>query len=203
MLQPPVGGGGESSEAPQDTAQAVRLSAPPVHLPTGGPGLAQGPPVCPLAGGAIRGPQFTCPSEVRDLEGPWGEGSHPLLTMLPARTVCAAAAKSLQLCPILCDPMDSSPPGSPSLVHSPGQNTGVGCHFLLQCMKVKSESEVAQLCLTFRDPMGCSPPGSSTHGIFQVRILEWVAIVFSGGIFPTQGLNAGPLHCRQTRLFTV
>ena len=62
---------------------------------------------------------------------------------------------------------------------SPGKNTGVGCHFLLQCMKVKSEREVAQSCLTLRDPMDCSPPGSSVHGILQARILEWVAISFS------------------------
>ena len=62
---------------------------------------------------------------------------------------------------------------------SPGKNTGVGCHFLLQCMKVKSESEVAQSCLTLRDPMDCSLPGPSTHGIFQARVLEWGAIVFS------------------------
>ena len=62
---------------------------------------------------------------------------------------------------------------------SPGKNTGVGCHFLLQCMKVKSESEVAQSCLTFHDPMDCSLPGSSVHGIFQARALEWGAIAFS------------------------
>ena len=62
---------------------------------------------------------------------------------------------------------------------SPGKNTGVGCHFLLQCMKVKSESEFAQSCLTPRDPMDCSPPGSSIHGIFQARVLEWGAIAFS------------------------
>ena len=61
---------------------------------------------------------------------------------------------------------------------SPGKNTGVGCHFLLQCMKVKSESEDAQSYLTLRDPMDCSPPGSSVHGIFQARVLEWVAIAF-------------------------
>ena len=59
---------------------------------------------------------------------------------------------------------------------SPGKNTGVGCHFLLQRMKVKSESEVAQLCPTFRDPMDCSPPGFSVHGIFQAGVLEWAAI---------------------------
>ena len=62
---------------------------------------------------------------------------------------------------------------------SPGKNTGVGCHFLLQCMKVKSESEVAQLCLTLSDRMDCSLPGSSVHGIFQARVLEWVASAFS------------------------
>ena len=56
---------------------------------------------------------------------------------------------------------------------SPGKNTGVGCHFLLQCMKVKSEREVAQSCPTLRDPLDCSPPGSSVHGISQVRVLEW------------------------------
>ena len=62
---------------------------------------------------------------------------------------------------------------------SPGENTGVGCHFLLQCMKVKSESEVAQSCPTLSDPMDCSLPGSSVHGIFQARVLEWGAIAFS------------------------
>jgi len=62
---------------------------------------------------------------------------------------------------------------------SPGKNTGVGCHFLLQCMKVKSESEVAQSCPTLRDPMDCSPLGSSIHGIFQAKVLEWGAIFFS------------------------
>ena len=61
----------------------------------------------------------------------------------------------------------------------PGKNTGVSCHILLQCMKVKSESEVIQWCLTLSDPMDCSLPGSSIHGILQVRVLEWVAIAFS------------------------
>ena len=59
---------------------------------------------------------------------------------------------------------------------SPGKNTGVGCHFLLQCMKVKSESEVTQSCLALSDLMDCSLPGSSIHGIFQARVLEWGAI---------------------------
>ena len=62
---------------------------------------------------------------------------------------------------------------------SPSKNTGVGYHFLLQCMKVKSESEVAQSCLTLSDLMDCSLPGSSVHGIFQARVLEWGAIAFS------------------------
>ena len=60
-----------------------------------------------------------------------------------------------------------------------GKNTGVGCHFLLQCRKVKSESEVGQLCPTLSDPMDCSLPGSSIHGIFQARVLQWGAIAFS------------------------
>ena len=96
--------------------------------------------------------------------------------------LAAAAANSLQSCPTLCDPKDGSPPAAwwlPRPWDSPGKNTGVGCHFLLQCMKVKSESEVAQSCLTVHNPMDCSPPGSSVHGIFQARVLEWGAIAFS------------------------
>ena len=137
----------------------------------------------------------------------------------------AAAAKSLQSCPTLCNLIDGSPPGSPvpgiiqarilewvaisfsnawkwkwsrlvmsdsswphglqptRLLHPwdfPGKSTGVGCHCLLQCMKVKSESEIAQSCPTLSDPMDCSLPGSSVHEIFQARVLEWGAIAFSG-----------------------
>ena len=92
-------------------------------------------------------------------------------------SAAAAAAASLQSCPTLCDPIDGSLPGSRPW-DSPGKNTGGGCHFLLQCMKVKSESEVAQSCQTLRDPMDCSLPGSSIHGIFQARVLEWGAIAF-------------------------
>ena len=62
---------------------------------------------------------------------------------------------------------------------SPGKNTGMGCHFLLQCMKVKSQSEIAQSCPTLSDPMDYSLPGSSVHGIFRARVLEWGAIAFS------------------------
>ena len=84
----------------------------------------------------------------------------------------AAAAKSLQSCPTLCDPIDGSPPGSavPGILQA--RTTGVGCHLPLQCMKVKSESEVTQSCLTLHDPMNCSLPGSSIYGIFQARVLE-------------------------------
>ena len=94
-------------------------------------------------------------------------------------TAAAAAAKSLQSCLTLCDPIDGSPPVSPRPWDSSGKNTGVCCHFLLQCMKVKSVSEVAQSYLTLSDPMDCSLPGSSIHGIFQARVLEWGAIAFS------------------------
>ena len=74
---------------------------------------------------------------------------------------------------------------------SPGNNTGVGCHFLLQCMKVKSESEVAQSCRTLSDPMDCSPPGSSIHGIFQARVLQWGATAFSITAVPRLLNNQG------------
>ena len=66
---------------------------------------------------------------------------------------------------------------------SPGKDTGVGCHFLLQCMKVKSESKVTQSCTTRSYPMDCSPPGFSVHGIFQARVLEWGAISFTLNVF--------------------
>ena len=91
----------------------------------------------------------------------------------------AAAAKSLQSCPTLWLHR-RQPTRLPRPWDSPGKNTGVGCYFLLQCMKVKSESEVTQSCPTLIDPMDCSPPGSSVHGIFQARVLEWGAIAFSG-----------------------
>ena len=90
-------------------------------------------------------------------------------------------AKSLQSCLTLCDPIDIwQPTRLPRPWDSPGKNTGVGCRFLLQCMKVKSESEVAQSCPTLSDPMDCSLPGSSIYGIFQAKVLEWDAIAFSG-----------------------
>ena len=76
-------------------------------------------------------------------------------------------------------PHRRQPTRLPSPWDSPGKNTGVGCHFLLQCMKVKSEREVAQSCPTLSDPMDYSPPGSSAHGTLQARVLEWGAIAFS------------------------
>ena len=75
-------------------------------------------------------------------------------------------------------PQRRQPTRLPRPLDSPGKNTGVGCHFLLQCMKVKREREFAQ-CPTPSDPMDCSLPGSSVHGIFQARVLEWGAIAFS------------------------
>ena len=75
------------------------------------------------------------------------------------------------------------------LVASVVSDSGVGCHFLLQCMKVKSESEVTQSCLTLRNPMDCSPPGSSVHGIFQARVLAWAAIALVHGILQARILE--------------
>ena len=92
-------------------------------------------------------------------------------------TAAAAAAKSLQLYLTLAVRWQST--RLPDPWDPPGKNTGVDCHFFLQCLKVKSESEVAQSCPTLSDPRECSLPGSSIHGIFQARALEWGAIAFS------------------------
>ena len=108
---------------------------------------------------------------------------YPPMVSLGLKTTCrnniAAATKSLQLDTNSVWPHRWQPTRLPHPWDSPGKNTGVDCHFLLQCMKVKSESEVVQLFLTLHDPMDCSPPGSSGHGIFQARVLEWGAIAFS------------------------
>ena len=96
-----------------------------------------------------------------------------------------------QLCLTLCNPHRWQPT---RLLHPrdfPGKNTGVGCHFLLQCMKVKSESEVTQSCLTLSDPMDRSLPGSSVHGISQAGVLEWGAIAFS--VKPLKGFSNEPI----------
>ena len=75
-------------------------------------------------------------------------------------------------------PHRQQPPRLPRPWDSPGKNIGVGCHVLLQCMKVNSEREVSQSYMTLSDPMDLSLPGSSVHGIFQARVLEWGAIAF-------------------------
>ena len=84
------------------------------------------------------------------------------------------------ICVRLCVTLETAAHQAPPSLGFSGKNTGVGCHFLLQFMKVKSESEVAQSCPTLRNPMDCSLPGSPVHGIFQARVLEWGAIAFSG-----------------------
>ena len=97
----------------------------------------------------------------------------PFLVHLLSPAGAEAAAKSLQSCPTLCDPIDGSPPGSsvPGILQA--RTLEWVAYFLLQCMKVKSESEVVQSCPTLCDPMACSLPGSSVHGISQARVLEW------------------------------
>ena len=150
--------------------------------------------------GCHSSPLGDLPEAVIKPESParWAHFFTILATREAHKTLAAAAAKLLQSCPTLCDPRDGSPPGSPvpGILQartlewvattrlprpwdSPGKNTGVGCHFLLQCMKVKTEREITQSCPTLSDPMDCSPPGSSLHEIFQARVLEWGAIAFS------------------------
>ena len=93
------------------------------------------------------------------------------------QAVCVHA-KSQQLCPTLLPPgLQTSRLLCPW--DFPGKNTGMGCQFLLQCVKVKSESELAQSCPTLSDPIDYSLPGSSVHGIFQAGVLAWGAIAFS------------------------
>ena len=93
----------------------------------------------------------------------------------------------------LCRPWDS-----------PGKNTGVGCHFLLQCMKMKSESDVTQSCPTLSDPMDCSLLGSSVHGIFQARVLEWGAIAFSANLFMSPYFAfSRVLYCQNHRVCSL
>ena len=97
-------------------------------------------------------------------------------------SAAATAAKSLQSCPTLCDPRDGSPPGSPIPGILRARTLGWVAISFLQCMKVKSESEVTQSCPTLSDPMDCSPPGSPVRGILQARVLEWGATAFSKSI---------------------
>ena len=128
--------------------------------------------------------------------------SHEIKTLAPwkksyNKAAAAAAAKSLQLCSTLCDPTRLCRPWD-----FPGKNSGVGCHFLLQCMKVKSESEVAQSCPTLSDPVDCSLPGSSAHGIIQARVLEWVAIAFSTRGFSSTAIPKHQFFSVQTFLWS-
>ena len=110
----------------------------------------------------------------------------------------AASAKSLQLCPTLCNPIDPTMLLCPW--DSPGKNTGVGCHFLLQCVKMKSESEVTQSFLTLSDPMVCSLPVSSVHGIFQSRVVEWGATAFP--VHPLVYVKASLHYLQHLRQYT-
>ena len=96
-------------------------------------------------------------------------------------------------------PHSRQPTRLPCPRDSPGKNPGVGCHFLVRCMTVKSESEVAQSCPILSDPMDCSPPGSSVPGTSQARVLEWVAISFSRGYKPLGSLNSFLSHAPQLR----
>ena len=106
---------------------------------------------------------------------------HVTSTVLDTKGTTNTTTKSLQSCPTLVRPHRWQPTRLPHPWVSPDKNTGVVCHFLLQCMKVKSESEVAQSYPTLGDPMDCSLPGSFVHGIFQARVLEWGVIAFSEG----------------------
>ena len=110
------------------------------------------------------------------LGSPW---EHPFSSLGLSFSISAAAAAVASVVSDSVRPHRWQPTRLPRPWDSPGKNTEVGCHFLLQCMKVKSESEVAQSCPTLSDPMDCSLPGSSVHGIFQARVLEWGAIAFS------------------------
>ena len=117
-----------------------------------------------------------CPTTAQP--SPEKANSLPRLWWHPLNVRGAAAAKSLQSCPTLGYPTDSSPPGSTVpgiLLARTLEWVSISCQF----MQVKSESEVAQSFSTLSDPMDCSLPGSSVHGIFQARVLEWVAIAFS------------------------
>ena len=136
--------------------------------------FSSGPQSCPASG--------TFPMSWLFASGDQRIAASASTSIFPVNTA-AVAAKSLQSCPTLCDPIDGSPPGSAD----PG---------ILQARTL--ESEVAQSCPTLCNPVDCSLPGFSVHGILQARILEWVAISFSRGIFPTQGSNPGLLHWRQT-----
>ena len=114
------------------------------------------------------------------IKGRWLRGDQHVLKLILLMTAqdCDYAAAAASVVPDSVRP-HRQPTRLPRPWDSPGKNTGVGCHVLPQCRKVKSESEVAQSCPTLHNPMDCSLPGSSVHGIFQARVLEWGAIAFS------------------------
>ena len=115
-----------------------------------------------------------------------------LVMMLPIiKTLLLLLLSCFSRVRLCATPETAAHQAPPSLGFS-RQETGVGCHFLLQCMKVKSEREVAQSCPTLNDPMDCSLPGSSTHGIFQARVLEWGAIACMYQCLNKRGLAACP-----------
>ena len=121
---------------------------------------------------------------------------------LPFPSPCifiAAAAKSLQSCPT----HRRRPTRLPCLWDSPGKNTAVGCHFLLQCMNVKNQSEVAQLCPTLSDLMDCNLPGSSIHGIFQARVLWCLEHDNYSCVFHKKGLGGGSIHTPLFKLYLL
>ena len=106
--------------------------------------------------------------------------------------ISSPCCRCCQVASVLSDSVQSQrqqPTRLPRPWDSPGKNTGADCHFLLQCMKVKRESEVAQSCPTPSDPMDCSLLGSSIHGTFQARVLEWGAIAFSSLLLSIQLKN--------------
>ena len=111
--------------------------------------------------------------------------------------ISAAATAKTSVVSDSVRPQRRQPTRLPRPWDSPGKNTGVGCHFLLQCRKVKSESEVNQSCLTLRDPMDCSSPDSSIHGVLQARVLEWGAIAF----FPILLFSSISLHWSLKKTF--
>ena len=121
------------------------------------------------------------------METHWSYENEVFVSALDSKTyhtfVAATAAKSTSVVSDSVRPHRRQPTRLHRPWDSPGKNTGVGCHFLLHCVKVKSESEVTQLYPTLSDPMDCSLPGSSIHGIFQARVLEWGAIAFSDHTF--------------------
>ena len=107
----------------------------------------------------------------------WGRGRNR--KKKKKTNICCCCCKVASVLSDSVQPHRGQPTRLPHPWDSPGKNTGAGCHFLLQCIKVKSESEVAQSCPTLSDLMDFSLPGSSIHGIFQARVLEWGAIAFS------------------------